>query len=494
MTLKNYIKVIENNKSEICKYWIEDQDLVNVLNKYSINKEHLINKYTQSIMEHHIYMIKENKIILDNPIIIGFIKYLNTHQISISDLFILFFSLKKALIRRIFELNIQTSELINEINSHFEKDFQNVLSVYSKNLEDLQNAYFKSNDLIDKYVIMSKSDANGNIIKVSSAFCELSGYTKNELLGQSYNITKHPDTEDKFYENIKKTLISKKIWQGEIKNQKKNADTYWLETTIHPNFDNIGRIVSYDAIGQDITSTKELKNQQSLLVEQSKSAAMGELISMIAHQWRQPLQAVSIYIQKLPLTKIIEGKISDELLDEVINEISSQLEYMSQTIDDFIDYFKPNKEKELVLISTVINKALEFLAYMIKIENIIINIENTCDYKISIFRNEIIQVLINIINNSKDAIKKNKIKIINIRTFCKNNYVYIEIEDNGGGIKEDIIERIFEPYFSTKSNKNGTGLGLYMSQTIINQHSNGQLLVCNTDIGAKFTMKLPLEQ
>ena len=76
MTLKNYIKVIENNKSEICKYWIEDQDLINVLNKYSINKEHLINKYTQSIMEHHIYMIKQNRIILDNPIIIGFIKYL----------------------------------------------------------------------------------------------------------------------------------------------------------------------------------------------------------------------------------------------------------------------------------------------------------------------------------------------------------------------------------------------------------------------------------
>ena len=494
MKLKNYIKVIENNKTNICKYWIENQEIIEIINKYSINKERFINKYTINIIDHHINMIKKDKIILDNPIIIGFIKYLNTQRITNSDLFTLFFTLKNALLKRIFELNIQTYKLVDEVSSHFEKDFKNILTVYSENLKDLQNAYFKSNNLIDKYVIMSKTDVNGNIIKVSSAFCEISGYTKNELIGKSHNITRHKDVPSKIYENLWKTLKTGKIWQGEIKNRNKNGDTYWLQTTIHPNFDNIGRIVSYDAIRQDITSNKKLKSQQSLLVEQSKSAAMGELISMIAHQWRQPLQTVSIYIQKLPLTKIIEGKISDELLEEVVKEISFQLEYMSQTIDDFRDYFKPNKEKEIVLVETIINKAIEFLAYMLKIENITINIENNCNYEVSIFRNEIIQVLINIINNSKDAISKNKLKIINIKTFCKNNYVYIEIEDNGGGIEEDIIQKIFEPYFSTKTNKNGTGLGLYMSQTIINQHSNGRISVCNTDIGAKFTIKLPLGQ
>ena len=494
MKLKNYIELIKNDKNQISKYWMQNQETIQILDTYLINKEHFINKNAINIIENHISMIKNNKIILDNPILIDFINYLNIQRITSSDLFTLFFTLKKAIIKHIFELNIQTYELLDEINSHFEKDFKNILDLYSENLMNLQNAYSRSNDLIDNYVIISKTDTQGNITKVSNAFCEISGYTKEELLGTSHNITRHPNVSSKTYEDLWKTIKSGNIWQGEMKNQKKNGDSYWLQTTIHPNFDNIGRIVSYEAIRQDITPNKKLKRQQSLLVAQSKSAAMGELISMIAHQWRQPLQTVSIYIQKLPLTKIIEGNISDELLDEVVKEISSQLEYMSQTIDDFRDYFKPNKEKELVLVDVVINKALEFLAYMLKIEGITVNIENNCHDEVSIFRNEIIQVLINIINNSRDVICKNKVKIINIKTFNKNNYACIEIEDNGGGIEDNIIGKIFEPYFSTKTNKNGTGLGLYMCQTIISQHSNGHINVCNTKLGAKFTIQLPLEQ
>ncbi len=104
---------------------------------------------------------------------------------------------------------------------------------------------------------------------------------------------------------------------------------------------------------------------------------MGEMISMIAHQWRQPLQAVSILIQKLPLTKMIDGQISDEMLDDVVFQVTSQLEYMSKTIDDFRDYFKPNKKKEEVFIKDVVEKSLDFLAYLFKINSIEVNYQNS---------------------------------------------------------------------------------------------------------------------
>ena len=221
---------------------------------------------------------------------------------------------------------------------------------------------------------------------------------------------------------------------------------------------------------------------------------MGEMISMIAHQWRQPLQAVSILIQKLPLTKMIDGEISDEMLDTVVSQVSSQLEYMSQTIDDFRDYFKPNKRKEEVFIKDVVEKSLDFLKYLFKIHSIKVNYQNNSDSSLEIYLNEIVQVLINLIKNSCDAMIEKNIenRVININTYENKESLIIEFEDNAGGIKSDVIHKIFDPYFSTKSNKNGTGLGLYMCKTIIEQHSDGTIDVYNTNHGTKFIIKLPL--
>jgi signal transduction histidine kinase len=296
------------------------------------------------------------------------------------------------------------------------------------------------------------------------------------------------------FEDLWKTIKSGNMWQGNIKNLKRNGDFYWVKTTIHPNFDNNGNIISYDAIREDITSQKELINQQNLLVEQSKSAALGEMISMIAHQWRQPLQAVSILIQKLPLLKMIKGEISDETLDDVVTQVTAQVDYMSKTIDDFRDYFKPNKKKEEVYIKNVINKSMDFLSYLFKLNSISVKYENDSTSKVEIYLNEIVQVFINLAKNSCDAIIEKNIEnsVINIITYEKDENLFIEFEDNAGGIKDDVIDKIFDPYFSTKSKKNGTGLGLYMSKTIIEQHSLGKIDVYNTDVGTKFVIQLPL--
>ncbi len=240
---------------------------------------------------------------------------------------------------------------------------------------------------------------------------------------------------------------------------------------------------------------KEIENQQAILVEQYKSAAMGEMIAMIAHQWRQPLQAVSILTQKLPITKMLEGKIEDELLDQVVTDIRKQLIYMSKTIDDFRDFFLPNKAKELVSLKALLKKSFKFILFFIKTDSINININAKKDFTILIYENELIQVLINILKNSRDAMLENKIekKEININFYQENNSTFIDIEDNAGGIATNIIDKIFEPYFSTKSNKNGTGLGLYMCKTIIEKHCLGKISVSNSKNGALFKIELPKE-
>ncbi len=495
MQINHFIEKIEKDKISIIRTWISSPTVMKIINDYSIDKDLFVKRYAFGVIEHYIQVIKKQEKIENCPVIMDFIKYLKKQNIKSSELFLLCSSFKSALVDYAFKLNIQSVELIEQIVYYFEENFSTVLDIYSKSIAQIENALNKSIDIVDKYVIMSRTDARGIIMSVSSAFCKISGYESFELIGKSHNIIRHPDMSKKFFTNMWETINSGNMWQGEIKNRKKNGEIYWVKTTIQPNFDHAGNIISFDAIREDITSQVELKNQQNLLVEQSKSAAMGEMISMIAHQWRQPLQAVSILIQKLPLLKMVNGDISDEMLEDVVKQVTSQLDYMSKTIDDFRDYFKPNKKKEEVYIKEIIEKSMDFLAYLFKINSIKVNYQNNSNSSVEIYLNEIVQVFINLAKNSCDAMIEKNIenRVITITTYEENKSLFIEFEDNAGGIKSDVLSKIFDPYFSTKNNKNGTGLGLYMSKTIIEEHSGGKIDVYNTDFGTKFVIKLPLK-
>jgi len=495
MQLINHVKSFESNKITIIKYWVNKLEIIQILDICNIDKELFIRRYAFGVLDYYIDIIKGNNKIGDCPIIIDFLKYLKKQNVKSSQLFILCSGFKEAILLYIKDLDIHNSTIISQINDLFEKNFSHVLETYSKTMKEVELALSKSVDIVDKYVIMSRTDTSGIITKVSSAFNKISGFSNNELIGKSHNIIRHPDMPKEVFEDMWNIIQKGEIWQGELKNIKKNGDFYWVQTTIHPNFDNMGNIISYDAIRQDITSIKKLESQQNILIEQSKAAAMGEMISMIAHQWRQPLQAVSILTQKLPIAKMTDGEISDELLEDVLEQTGAQIEYMSKTIDDFRDFFKPNKKKALISLQRVVNKAIEFLNYMLKVDSIKVHVKNDIDIRVPLYLNEIVQALINMIKNSRDALLEKDVedRAIYISTSIDENSVYIIIEDNAGGIPSNVIGKIFEPYFSTKPNKNGTGLGLYMCKTIIEQHSNGKVVIENTKIGAKFTIKLPLE-
>jgi len=493
--IKEQIDNFKKNKFAIIRYWINKENIILILNTRKIDKELFIKRYAFGLLYYYIDLISENIVIGKSSSTNDFLNYLNKQDVKAEELFILCSGLRSALLQYLNELNLNSLEITNELNKLFDLIFANLLQNYNKKTKAIEAALNKSADIVDKQVILSRTDAHGRIIKVSSAFCNMNGYKSSELVGNTHNLLRHNDTAKEVIDDLWKTIKSGNIWTGELKNIKKNGDFYWVETTIYPNFDNMGNIISYDAISQDITSKKVIESQQNLLIEQSKHAAMGEMISMIAHQWRQPLQAVSILVQKLPLTKMIDGEITDELLDSVVDDVGKQLNYMSKTIDDFRDFFKPNRNKETIDISIIVNKSIDFIGYLLKANSIKLNIRNDMKIDVFVYLNEIVQAIINIIKNACDALneKNNENKVINISTLKESHYICIMIEDNAGGIPNNVMGKIFEPYFSTKTNKNGTGLGLYMCKTIIEQHSNGVISVENTDIGAKFTIKLPLE-
>ncbi len=239
--------------------------------------------------------------------------------------------------------------------------------------------------------------------------------------------------------------------------------------------------------------SKEILEQKKFIIEQSKFTSMGEMLSVIVHQWRQPLQTISILVQKISLTKMIDKELQDEFIDKVTKDVSLQINYMSKTMDDFRDFFKPNKEKSAIKCSQLIDKTKEFLNYMFEIDDIFLEVNIKKDVKLSVCSNDIVQVLINIIKNARDEMIEKKVVNRKITLTCDadEKFAIIKIEDNANGIKNDIVHKIFDPYFSTKKEK-GTGLGLYICKKIIEEAYFGKLDFKNGDFGAIFEIKLPL--
>lgn len=246
----------------------------------------------------------------------------------------------------------------------------------------------------------------------------------------------------------------------------------------------------------------ESKEKDEMMYQQSKMASMGEMIANIAHQWRQPLNQISTISSGIKVQKeydmFDESKLNDDM-EKIINSSN----YLSQTIDDFRDFFVPNKTHQNFEISDTIQRTLSLVESQLKNNDIII-VKEIEEFTIKSLENELLQVLINILKNAKEALLERKefsTKLIIIKTYKNENKAYISIKDNANGIEEKVLANIFTPYFTTKGEQ-GTGLGLYMSKSILNKNIGGDLKVKNTtfeyegekQIGAEFLVTLPLNK
>jgi PAS domain S-box-containing protein len=401
-------------------------------------------------------------------------------------------------------------------------------------------------EAIDNSNIVSKTDINGIITYVNDEFCKISKYTKEELLGQNHNIVRHPEVPKEVFERFWKTILSKKIWKGTVKNRAKDGSTFYVNTTVIPIVDWNGKIVEFVAIRYDVTDniklqeklqkkekelerlneflekrveeqTKKLrelnltlerrveeeveKNREKdrVMFQQAKLASLGEMLGNIAHQWRQPLMELGILFYKIK--KIIKDRhLESNEIEKIYNKGAAILEKMSQTITDFQNFFRPDKEKEFFDINETVFQSLSILEGSLKKSKIKVKVKGEKKLKVYGYKNEFSQVILNLLNNSKDVLNQNQIygKKITIEIKkekgIKKDTAIICVEDNGGGIKRDIIDKIFEPYFTTKHTSQGTGLGLYMSKMIIEGSMQGRLDVKNTENGASFIIKIPIEK
>ena len=301
---------------------------------------------------------------------------------------------------------------------------------------------------------------------------------KHELLNQTMTILSL--SESKVNLNQIDKLCELKDKRGVNKTLKALSHLV-TQTTLE--LEDINNFLS-DKVEEEIEKNREKENK---LLQQSRLAQMGEMLSMIAHQWRQPLSAISSTSSALEL-KAELGKIDKEIVQKSAKNISKYSQYLSETINDFRNFFKSNKEELESSFNSMITSVLTIIQVSIEDKNISLILELNTQRRFVTYPNELKQVILNLIKNAEDILLEKEIKdaYIKITTYSDGDNEILEISDNAGGVPKDLFDKIFDPYFSTKLDKNGTGLGLYMSKTIVEDHCCGELSVGNSEEGAVF--------
>jgi len=401
---------------------------------------------------------------------------------------------------------------------------QHILNKKNRELEKLQDKLVELNSSLETKISDSTSDLQKaqKIAKIGSWVYDLQ---KDELRwsSQVYEIFEidpqedgnlykkfinrvHPDDRDILQSSFLKSLKEKRDYKlghrllmndGSIKYVDENCETTFSDSGIP--------LISYGTV-QDVTQSVEakieIKKKDAYLLHRSRLAQMGEVLSMISHQWKQPLGSISA--TQIAMTMAIEletynlndEKQREDFLDfllQKLEKIGSYTQSLSLIISNFSDFYKPNKKPIRMLLDDVVVKAYKLAEYPLESYEIYTELDLHSEAEVEVYENEFMQVVLNILNNARDQFLQKKIaanpKIL-IKTHDEEKKVILEISDNAGGIPKDIIKNVFDPYFSTKLEKNGTGLGLHMSKNIIEEHHCGKISVKNIEDGAIFIIEI----
>lgn len=406
--------------------------------------------------------------------------------------------------------SLQFQQFLNLINESYQ-DFDDhsailhrFLEVNSKELTEAIKEIKKGHDLLHSVTesiqdLIFYKDLNFEYIGCNQSFANFFGKSEAEFLGKN-DFELYP-MEYALGFRQRDTLIFDRIesiineeW---VKNFK--GDDVLLLTAKHPLFNSGGELMGLVGIARDITKEywleQEIREQQAILTQQSRLAALGEMIGNIAHQWRQPINSLGLIVQDLKEAYRF-GELNQSYVETISSKAMEQIHYMSNTIDDFRNFFNPDKDKKIFSLNKSIENTKNILKQGIRNNSIECEISIPKDIFIYGYKNEFSQVIFNLLSNARDAVMSSKPKTPKIKIQVKNkkNSAEISVSDNGGGIPPDILPSIFDPYFTTKSEGKGTGIGLYMAKKIIENHMDGSLLVHNTKDGVCFTIVLPIEK
>ncbi|MGA1932250.1 PAS domain S-box protein [Arcobacter sp. YIC-464] len=359
-----------------------------------------------------------------------------------------------------------------------------------KQRENLINYYNKALEKSSSFLALV--DKNYKYLSVNDYYSKVFGIKKEKFIGKSMSYI----FGKKYFNNIIKDKFDRALKGESIEFDTTvdiNDKTHYLQVYYEPYYNSENQIDSVVVHVYDMTKFKEYEDdnlkKEKLLIQQSKMAAMGEMLENIAHQWRQPLSVISTCTSGIMLQKEFDT-LTDEILNESLTNIMNTTNYLSTTIDDFKNFFERDKQKIVFNVSSIISKTIDLIEMSLTSNDIelIRDLDETID--IENYKNELMQVLLNIVNNAKDALLTNKKglehrKIIKISLYKENDKTIIEILDNANGVPKEIQEKIFEPYFTTKHQSQGTGIGLFMTREIVTKHMEGEIKVKNI----KFTFE-----
>lgn len=377
---------------------------------------------------------------------------------------------------------------------------------------------------------------DNSFIYISPSTENITGYSVADFMGDKDLLTKiiHPDDRELFHHHKHEIDASGQVQPIELRIVRKTGEMRWIGHVCQQVSTPDGLPWGWRASNQDITHIKlieqelyeqtthleeemaeretaqeelkllnhsleelvdaavaDLRRKDQMLIQQSRLAAMGEMINNIAHQWRQPLNNIGLIVQNLQISFSAET-ITKEELESESGKAMAVIMHMSRTIDDFRNFFREDKEQQNFMVNKVVSHALEFVSAALENRNILVEVVADLEVSTTGYQNEYAQALLNIISNASEACFERHIQEprILVRITTENGRSVVYIRDNCGGIPEDIMTKIFDPYFTTREPDKGTGIGLYMSKVIIEQNMNGKLTARNLDAGAEFRVEV----
>ncbi|HBA87228.1 MAG TPA: hypothetical protein DCZ75_04345 [Geobacter sp.] len=369
---------------------------------------------------------------------------------------------------------------------------------------------------------MARVATDGRWLQVNQRLCDIVGYTPDELLALTFQEITHPHDLDAGLGSVLQVLAGDMdSYSQEMRFLRRDGSIVWINFTVGSVRDTDGAPAYSISVVEEITKRKraeealaekqllleetnqyleqrvaeivlDSRRKDQILIQQGRQAAMGEMIGNIAHQWRQPLNTLGLIVQELLMTYGHDESYK-ESLETNVKKAMGLISHMSKTIEDFRNYFRPEKEKMPFNINEAVATTLSLIEPTFTNLDIDIEVIEKDVTEFNGYANEYSQVLLNILLNSKDAFAESgtvKQRVIVITIFKENNRSVVTVADNAGGIAEEIIGKIFDPYFSTKGPDNGTGIGLFMAKTIIERNMGGRLTVRNTAEGAEFRIEV----
>lgn len=366
-------------------------------------------------------------------------------------------------------------------NATLEKVSEKLLEASQQTLEEIISIF------PDIYYV---TDAKGNLTKVSPSVRQILGYEPDEVIGRNMS-TFYPDPS--FRDKIVSQVAAGKgsYVRVEAALLHKDGHPVWFNTRARFLFDTLGNVIGLEGVARD--NTAELQIQEDLLLHQARHAQMGEMMSAITHQWRQPLGVLNLLISKIELL-VKRGNFQNNEILAVTARAEKVIKSMAQTVEDFKNFFVPKSNPISFDLGKSIQESLQMMDGSIAKYQAKLEVQIEPDIYVMGYPTEVGHVIINLIHNAGEALSLKKIADpqIAIRVHKDSQYAYLEVSDNAGGIPHDVLPNIFNPYFTTK--KTGTGVGLYMAKNIVTHHMNGEVLVENVQNGARFIIKLPLIQ